>query len=71
MSENKLEITIINGRKYTHSRYGTAMLESENDTIPGHLACPKCLSTEFMISYGNYSCIATCKCGFSEEIYSG
>ncbi len=35
------------------------------------IACPKCLSTEFTISYASYECIANCHCGNSFTIYDG
>lgn len=35
------------------------------------IACPKCLNTLFIITYGHYECIANCKCGHKMTIYDG
>ena len=41
------------------------------DKVPPAIACPYCLNTSFMIGYGEYECIAHCKCGHSMVVYDG
>jgi hypothetical protein len=35
------------------------------------IACPKCKGVVFRISYGEWCCIANCKCGHSMTVYDG
>ena len=65
------ETVMINGVDYEYdSYYDRLCLSNDEDSSPG-VACPKCHNTTFSISYGNYRCIANCKCGHSMTIYDG
>ena len=59
----------INGKDYFYHEY-YERLQAEKDNKPA-IACPKCHNTTFEISYGQYECIANCKCGHQMTIYDG
>jgi hypothetical protein len=68
--KNKEKITI-NGKEYEYSEFYDRLEIIDNIKNLEQVACPKCNNTFFSISYGNYQCIANCKCGHKMEIYGG
>jgi len=63
------EKVIVDGKKYEYCAF-YGRLENISDIAPA-IICPKCFGKWFTISYGNYECIANCKCGNSFTIYDG
>lgn len=61
------EIVIINNKEFI---YNSSYDRLESELFP-QIACPKCKNTLFQISYGNYECIANCKCGHKMTVYDG
>lgn len=61
----------INNRRYYPSYERLIIIEDHAETSKAHVACPKCHNTTFEISFGNYKCIANCKCGHSMTVYDG
>ena len=63
----------INGSTYAYSAfYKRLELKNAEDTYERPaIACPKCWGFAFKITYGNYECIANCKCGHTMTIYDG
>lgn len=73
MDKNNTIVTIINNLRYFYNEFYNRLEvigEHENQT-KAHIACPKCHNTSFQINYGNYECIANCKCGHSMTVYDG
>lgn len=70
--KNKEQV-VINSIIYEYSDYykrlETTEKEDEKQNHKAQIACPKCHATEFSISYGEYKCIANCKCGHSMTVY--
>jgi hypothetical protein len=64
------EIVKINNLDYRYSKFYDR-LELIGNESKEHIACPKCNSTTFTISYGTYECIANCSCGHSMTVYDG
>lgn len=63
------EKIVIEGIEFTFIHYYDRL---NSDDKKKAVACPKCLATEgFSISYGNYECIAHCKCGHDMTVYDG
>jgi len=60
----------INGIIYKYSHY-YERLQAIEDNIAPAIACPKCNAVDFQLSYGDYECIANCKCGHSMTVYDG
>jgi acetone carboxylase gamma subunit len=68
--ENNEKITIDN-EVYEYSKfYDRLQIINDDSNKPG-IICPKCLNTLFTITYGDYKCIANCKCGHSMTVYDG
>lgn len=66
------DVVLINSKQYEYNGfYGRLKLLDTEEESKEEIACPKCLGTEFSISYGNYECIANCKCGHSMTVYDG
>lgn len=63
------QIVYINNRKFIYDEFYDR-LEAHNHKKPA-IACSKCKNTEFSISYGDYKCIANCKCGHYMTVYDG
>jgi len=65
------EKVIINNKEYEYHTYYDRLCLPQNSIDKEAVACPKCSNTSFTISYGDYECIANCKCGHSMTIYDG
>jgi hypothetical protein len=75
------DIIVINGFNYEYSESYDRLeaigigdhkfTEEEDYNFKQTIACPKCLSTLFTISYASYECRANCSCGHSMAIYEG
>lgn len=63
------DIITIDNKEFSFNEFYNR-LQSKDNNVPS-IACPKCLNTNFSISYKQYQCIANCKCGHSMTIYDG
>lgn len=70
------EIITIEGITYEYNEYykrlnvlGACSGLGEKTNI--QIRCPKCHNGFFSIKYGNYECIAVCKCGHEMTVYDG
>lgn len=64
----------INGTVYEYSSFYKRLQrpDFEDGTYDKPaIACPKCWSTDFKITYGEWCCIANCKCGHAMDVYDG
>ena len=64
----------INGEIYEYSAfYDRLELTGDRDGTYSQpaIACPKCRDFAFRITYGEWECVANCKCGHSMTIYDG
>ena len=67
------EKIVVNGNEYhlpvfwydKHSQYYS------NDKVVPSIICGNCKNEKFQISYGEYECFGTCKCGNIISLYSG
>lgn len=50
---------------------GALYLDGEPDNDLPHVLCSKCWGARFHITYGEYKCIAHCRCGHEFVIYDG
>lgn len=68
------EKIIIDGVEYQYcASYDRLELPDFQDgtaEVPA-IRCPKCHGMEFRIGYGNWCCIAFCKCGHQMDVYDG
>ena len=45
--------------------------EEDGTWMEPAIACPKCKSVEFRITYGEWCCVANCGCNHSMTVYDG
>jgi hypothetical protein len=69
------EIIEIDGLNYRYCAYykRLQLCGHEQEKNPEHpaIVCPECKNTLFRITYGDYECIANCKCGHIMVVYDG
>jgi hypothetical protein len=67
---NDKEIIIVNGIEYEFIEYYNR-LERKDSKIAPVVLCSNCRNDSFRLSYGDYECIAHCKCGNTFTVYDG
>lgn len=64
----------INGAVYQYNEFYDRLERPEFEDGTSEqpaIACPKCKGLEFRITYGEWCCIANCRCGHSMDVYDG
>lgn len=69
--EEKVEV---NGVVYHYDAYYERLqlpdFQDGDYNVPA-IACPKCHNLDLRLGYGEWECVAYCKCGHSMTVYDG